>query len=144
MKLVDRARELRKQMAPQETRLWLRLRALRPQGLHFRRQAPFKGVILGFVCFERRLVVEVDGAQHADGVQRVLDVRRDAALAAAGFATLRFWNSDLNADIDSVVDTIFARAMVRPAVRGSCVGAGPTRPASPATLPIKGREGPPS
>ena len=143
MKLVERARELRKQMTPQETRLWLRLRALRPQGLHFRRQAPFKGFILDFVCFERRLIIEIDGAQHADGAQRVHDLRRDAALAAAGFLTLRFWNSELQADIDSVVDTVFARAMARPAVRGSRIGSSPTRPASPAPLPIKGREGAP-
>ncbi len=62
MKPIERARELRKQMTPQETRLWLRLRALRPQGLHFRRQSPLKGYFLDFVCFERRLVVEIDGA----------------------------------------------------------------------------------
>ena len=141
MKLVERARELRKHMTPQETRLWLRLRALRPQGLHFRRQAPFKGYILDFVCFERRMIVEVDGAQHADDMQHTHDLRRDAALAEAGFVTLRFWNTDLQSDINSVVDTIFARTMARPAVRGSRIGSGPTRPASPATLPMKGREG---
>jgi len=140
MKLVERARELRKLMTPQETRLWLRLRALRPQGLHFRRQAPFKGFIPDFVCFERRLIVEIDGAQHADGPQRHHDIRRDAALAAAGFSTLRFWNSDLNADIDSVVDTVFARAFARPALRGSSAGSDPTPAASRRTLPMKGRE----
>lgn len=137
MKPVERARELRKQMTPQETRLWLRLRALRQQGLHFRRQAPFKGYFLDFVCFERRLVVEIDGAQHAKDKQAAHDERRDAILADEGFVTMRFWNSDVNADINAVVDTIFARAMERSAERDSH----PTRLAALATLPMKGREG---
>ena len=135
MKPIDRARQLRKQLTPQETRLWLRLRALRPQGLHFRRQAPFKGYFLDFVCFERRLVVEIDGAQHGEVNQAKHDARRDAVLRDEGFVTLRFWNSDVNADINSVVDTIFARAMERPQYSH------PTRLASLATLPMEGREG---
>ncbi|MGI9169806.1 MAG: endonuclease domain-containing protein, partial [Caulobacteraceae bacterium] len=58
--IVHRARELRKALTPQEARLWPRLRALRVNGFHFRRQAPF----LDFVCFKRKLVVEIDGGQH--------------------------------------------------------------------------------
>jgi len=141
MTFVDRARALRKQMTPQETRLWLRLRALRPQGLHFRRQAPFKGYILDFVCFERRIAIEIDGAQHAQSEQAAHDARRDATLARADFLTLRFWNSDVNADIDMVVESILARAMEREAIRGWRRGAGPTPAAARRTLPMKGREG---
>lgn len=116
MNLVKRARVLRKQMTPQEVRVWLRLRALRKQGLHFRRQAPFGNYILDFVCFERRLAVEIDGAQHGENAQAAHDARRDAALAQAGFETLRFWNSDVNADIDSVIETVFVRATARATV----------------------------
>ncbi len=134
MKPIERARELRKQMTPQETRLWLRLRALRPQGLHFRRQSPLKGYFLDFVCFERRLVVEIDGAQHGEDTQAAHDEKRDAVLREQGFMTLRFWNSDVNADINSVIDTIFARAMERQRYSH------PTRLTALATLPIKGRE----
>ena len=83
--------------------------------------------------------MEVDGAQHGMGAQVAYDARRDAALAKAGFLTLRFWNSDVNEDIDVVVETVFARAMERE--KHSCIGADPTRPAARATLPMKGREG---
>ncbi|WP_374544463.1 endonuclease domain-containing protein [Rhodoblastus sp.] len=113
----EQARHLRKTMTPQEIKLWSRLRLLRPQGLHFRRQAPLKGYILDFVCFDRRLIVEIDGAQHGERAQISHDARRDAVFAAEGFMTLRFWNNDVDRNLDSVIDTIFARAMERPPTR---------------------------
>ncbi len=121
-------------MTPQEVKLWLRLRALRGQGLHFRRQAPLLGYILDFVCFDRRLVIEVDGSQHAMGPQLARDAVRDAKLASVGFEVLRLWNSDVDRDFDrdfdAVIDTIFMRAMAR----------SPTRRRAGGTLPTRGRE----
>ncbi len=104
------ARALRKAMTPQEVKLWARLRQLRPQGLHFRRQAPLEGYILDFVCFKHRLIVEVDGSQHGEDKGLAHDARRDAFFAARGFRTLRFWNHGIDADLPAVVETIFARA----------------------------------
>ena len=127
---VSRARALRKRMTPHEVKLWVRLRELRDQGLHFRRQAPFLGYVLDFVCFDRRLVVEVDGSQHAMGPQLAKDTVRDAHLSNAGFEVLRFWNADVDRDFDAVIDTIFMRAMARP----------PTRRRTGGTLPTRGRE----
>jgi len=65
-----------------ERTLWFLLRDRRLEGIKFRRQAPFKNYILDFVCFERKLVIEVDGDQHSDSVA---DRRRDELLRAEGF-----------------------------------------------------------
>jgi very-short-patch-repair endonuclease len=103
---VVRARELRKALTPQEARLWVHLRALRSEGLHFRRQAPFRGYYLDFVCFRRGLVVEVDGGGHAEEAQADHDAVRDAVLKREGFRTLRFWNGDINTNLDGVMADI--------------------------------------
>ena len=103
---IVRARAMRKTMTPQEARLGLRLRALRPQGYHFRRQAPFRGYFQDFVCFNPRLVVEVDGGQHSEDTQAEHDRVRDAVLRRQGFHTLRAWNSEINTNLDGVMDTI--------------------------------------
>ena len=114
------ARQLRKNMTAQEVKVWARLRQLRPQGLHFRRQAPLKGYILDFVCFDRRLIVEIDGSQHGKGVQIRHDEQRDAIFASEGFLTFRFWNHEIDRDLNGVIDTIFARALARPPTRPLC------------------------
>src|SRR5258708_24049858 len=82
---TKRARELRKTLTPQEACLWLQLRLLRADGFHFRRQAPLLGFYLDFVCFRRRLIVEIDGSQHADDDRQIdHDAMRDAILRKAG------------------------------------------------------------
>ena len=105
-----KARALRKSMTPQEVKLWVQLRQLRAQDFHFRRQAPLEGYILDFVCFKYRIVVEADGSQHGEEAGLVHDARRDARLATLGFLTLRFWNSEIDANLDGVIETILARA----------------------------------
>ncbi len=97
------ANHLRKTMTDAERRLWRHLRA-RQLGVRFRRQHPFQGYILDFVCLERRLVIEVDGAQHADAAVR--DAVRTAALERAGFRVVRFWNNEVLAQTDAVVACI--------------------------------------
>ena len=106
----ERARALRKSMTPQEVKLWVCLRRLRPQGFHFRRQAPLEGYILDFVCFKHRVIVEVDGSQHGFDAGLAHDTRRDAHFAALGFLTLRFWNHDVDGNLDGVVETILSHA----------------------------------
>ncbi|HWF78018.1 MAG TPA: DUF559 domain-containing protein [Caulobacteraceae bacterium] len=103
---TKRARELRKSMTKQEVRLWLQLRQMRPLGFHFRRQAPVLGFYLDFVCFPYRLIIEVDGSQHAEELDADHDGMRDAILGRAGFRTLRFWNSDVDSNLDGVVQAI--------------------------------------
>jgi very-short-patch-repair endonuclease len=103
-----RARELRAAMTEPEVILWSRLKRLRAEGFHIRRQAPFRGYYLDFVCFERRLVIEVDGGQHAEAAQADHDAARDAVLAREGFCVLRFWNSAVRQNLDGVMDSIRA------------------------------------
>jgi very-short-patch-repair endonuclease len=107
---LENARALRKSMTPQEVKLWLRLRALRPQGLHFRRQVPRGKYVLDFACLRSMLIVEVDGFQHGLNPGRARDEIRDLFLADLGFETLRFWNQEVDREIEGVVETIFAKA----------------------------------
>jgi very-short-patch-repair endonuclease len=103
----ETARALRKRLTPQEVKLWVRLRELKPLGFHFRRQAPIGRYIVDFVSFKSRLVIEADGGQHGmpDGVQS--DQSRDDFLRSQGFRVLRFWNSDIDANPEGVMETVF-------------------------------------
>jgi very-short-patch-repair endonuclease len=107
-KANKQARALRKAMTPQEARLRLRLRRLKQQGHHFRRQVPIDGFIVDFACYGARLVIEVDGSQHGLPEYAAKDAVRDAHLKAGGFRVLRFWNSDINANFDGVLEAILA------------------------------------
>jgi very-short-patch-repair endonuclease len=99
---------MRKQLTPREAKLWIHLRALRSEGFHFRRQAPFRGYYLDFVCFKRGLVIEVDGGGHGEAVQITHDAMRDTVLKREGFRTLRFWNGDINTNLDGVMRDILS------------------------------------
>jgi very-short-patch-repair endonuclease len=115
----EAARRLRKTMTPQEVKLWMHLRALKDQGLHFRRQVPRLGYIVDFACLKSRLVIEVDGAQHGETDHSRKDAERDARLLRAGFKVLRFWNNEVNENIDGVVETIYHEAVARiPPLKG--------------------------
>src|SRR5437763_5024895 len=74
------ARRLRKQMTPQEVKLWVHLREWRERGFHFRRQAPLERYIVDFVCLRHRLIVELDGGQHNFDVHMQRDAKRDDQL----------------------------------------------------------------
>lgn len=99
-------RLLRSNMTEAERRLWQRLRGKQLYGWKFRRQHPYGDYVLDFVCLEARLVVEVDGGQHAE--QRQEDEDRDANLRAAGFQVLRFWNHHVMQQLDDVMEAIVA------------------------------------
>lgn len=114
-----RARQLRNAMSPPEVRLWARLKRLRERGFHIRRQAPFRGYYLDFVCFDRRIVVEVDGSQHSEDAQADHDATRDMVLRREGFQVLRFWSGSVMHDTDSVMDTILMALQAAASVRGA-------------------------
>jgi very-short-patch-repair endonuclease len=99
------ARSLRRDMTEAEQKLWLELRGRRLDLIKFRRQVPIGPYIADFACLEARLVVEIDGSQHADSVR---DTARDAELKQRGFRVLRFWNDDVLRELDAVCDTIIA------------------------------------
>jgi very-short-patch-repair endonuclease len=89
-----------------ERKLWLLLRDRRLDGLKFRRQVPFGPYILDLVCFDRKLVIEVDGGQHADSGR---DKTRDAFLRAEGFRIARYWNNDVLKNPEGVLTDLLAR-----------------------------------
>ena len=93
-------------MSVQEVRLWVRLRALKSEGFHFRRQAPLLGYYPDFLCLGRRLIVEVDGPHHRESEQAAHDANRDQTLRRHGFQTLRFWTQAVHEDIDAVMGVI--------------------------------------
>ena len=99
-----RARTLRENMTETEQRLWLRLRRRQINGHKFRRQFPVGKYVADFVCLEARLIIEVDGGQHAK--QTGKDELRDKWLASQGFRVLRFWNNDVLGETDAVIETI--------------------------------------
>ena len=105
--LTSLARQLRTNSTDAERALWQQLRAARLNGHKFRRQLPIGRYIVDFVCFEARLIVEVDGGQHAD--QQRYDTQRTAWLEAQGFRVLRFWNTEVLGHVETVKEMI-ARA----------------------------------
>jgi len=93
-----------------ETMLWQALRRGQLEGFKFKRQVPLDDYILDFVCFEARLIVEVDGGQHSENLK---DNERDAHFAREGFETLRFWNDTVETNIDSACEDILHRLKAR-------------------------------
>jgi very-short-patch-repair endonuclease len=113
----EKARSLRKHLTPQEVKLWVKLRELKTLGFHFRKQAPIGRYIIDFVSFSARTVIEVDGGQHGlqEGVQSDRD--RDAFLQPQGFCVLRFWNSDVDQNLNGVMEKILLVLTPTPALR---------------------------
>ena len=101
---TKRARELRNNLTDAERRLWRKLKRRQIATLKFRRQQPIGAFIVDFVCFERRVIVEVDGGQHAEQVP--YDEQRTRWLEAQGYLVLRFWNNDVLANTEAVAQAI--------------------------------------
>jgi very-short-patch-repair endonuclease len=91
-------------MTDAEQRLWYHLRASRFEGWKFRRQVPVGDYVVDFLCEEARVIVEVDGGQHAERAKR--DAARTQRLAAQGYAVLRFWNNDVLENMEGVLATL--------------------------------------
>jgi len=102
--MLDKAKILRAHQTDAEQRLWQQLRAHRFMGLKFKRQKPIGRYIVDFVCIEHRLVIEIDGGQHADRTK--YDQRRDDFLRSKGYTVLRFWNNEVIQQLESVLEQI--------------------------------------
>ncbi len=97
-------------MTDAELKLWNEIRAHRLMGLGFRRQVPIGPYIVDFACPDRRLILEVDGSQHAEPQSATKDEERSAFLRARGWTILRFWNDDVLRGIDDVCQHILIAA----------------------------------
>jgi very-short-patch-repair endonuclease len=100
----DSARKLRRNQTEAEQKLWSLLRRHQMNGLQFRRQYSIGPFFADFVCLEAKLIIEVDGSQHAD--QMECDESRSEFLRGMGYTVLRFWNFEVIGEIDQVVQRI--------------------------------------
>lgn len=103
-KVIRAARTLRKDSTDAENLLWRHLRRKQFTGLKFRRQQPIDHYIVDFVCFEKRIIIEVDGGQHS--IEREKDIERENYLRENGFKVLRFWNNEILKNIEGVLEEI--------------------------------------
>jgi very-short-patch-repair endonuclease len=105
-RIRDFVREMRREPTDAEAKMWRLLRDRRLAQFKFRRQVPFQNFILDFVCFDKRLAVEIDGSQHADSER---DTAREAVLLAEGFRIARYWNNDVLQRPTAVLEDILAK-----------------------------------
>ena len=104
--LKSLARTLRTSMTDAEQMLWHRIRRKQIQGVQFYRQKPLLAFIVDFYCPAAKLVVELDGSQHAESTHLAKDQTRDAALAGLGLCVLRFDNRQVLLETDAVLSVI--------------------------------------
>jgi len=102
--VIQRARILRRGQTDAERALWRLLRSRQFANYKFRRQHPIESFVADFACLERMVVIEVDGAHHAD--QRQRDHRREQILRAQGFRILRFSDRQVLTELDSVAEAV--------------------------------------
>jgi len=111
-RLTDFARNLRVVSTDVERRLWRLLRAHRFQDFKFRRQQPIGPYIVDFVCLEAKLIVELDGGQHAEAIEA--DRERDAWLQKEGYRVLRVWNNEMLENEAGVMEKILEMLTLSP------------------------------
>lgn len=115
MNNTQKARLLRKNQTDAEKILWQKLRNRGLNGYKFRRQVPVGPYVADFLCEGSKLIVEVDGGQHAEN--REYDQYRDEFLHANGYKVVRFWNTEVMGNMDGVLEAIalaFEKAEVGP------------------------------
>ena len=125
------ARTLRREQTDAETLMWMLLRDRRLHGMKFRRQHPVPPYTLDFYCHPLKLAVELDGSQHLDSAR---DQARDTALNDAGIEVLRYWNHDVLARTEQVLDDLWNRIDHRSVVIAG--GTAAAEPSPPAPLPV--------
>lgn len=102
--LKNLQKALRKHQTDAESRLWRLLRSRRLQEFKFRRQHILQGYIVDFVCLKKKLIIELDGDQHA--TQKAYDDIRTQKLQKDGFKVLRFWNNEVLNNLEGVWEVI--------------------------------------
>jgi very-short-patch-repair endonuclease len=99
----ERSLQLRKNPTDAEKLFWQKIRSRQIGACKFRRQCPVGPYILDFVCFDPKVVIELDGGQHNGSVK---DKERDADLYKRGFKVLRFWNNDVLKNVEGVLQSV--------------------------------------
>ncbi len=102
--LIELARKLRRDATEAEKMLWYHLRAKQLENLKFRRQQPIGNYIVDFICFEKKLIIEVDGGHHSEN--KVSDKKRTKWLNDNGYKVIRFWNHEILLNCKGVLEEI--------------------------------------
>jgi len=113
-KLTPFSKSLRKRATNTEQLLWRHLRAKRFGGLKFRRQQPIGTYIVDFVCFEQKIIVELDGGQHGLTEEMNHDNKRDEWFEAQGYKVLRFWDNEVLTNTQGVLEVIWSHCLNHP------------------------------
>jgi len=103
-KTMHRAGELRKEPTPAEKKLWAYLRGGKLNGVSFRRQHAIGNFIPDFVSIKRKLIIELDGSQHLE--QSEYDTERSKYFESLGYKVIRFWNNQVENDVNGVIRAI--------------------------------------
>jgi len=98
------ARKLRRNQSEAEKKVWQAIRSRRLGGYKFRRQVPISHFIADFVCEDARLIVELDGGQHAEN--KADDLLRTQPLETFGYRVIRFWNNEVFENMEGVLSVI--------------------------------------
>ncbi|VIO81024.1 endonuclease domain-containing protein [Bradyrhizobium ivorense] len=101
------AKRLRADTTPHERILWRALRELPTDGTHFRRQAPIGPYVVDFFCPAKRLIIELDGGHHNEAETAQRDQERQGWLEREGYRVIRFWNSEITAHLNAVMERIY-------------------------------------
>lgn len=101
------AKTLRKSSTLAEIKLWSFLRKKQLRGYKFRRQTPLGNYVVDFICFEAKIIIELDGRDHLD--KRRSDLYRTRCLESMGFSILRFWNYEVFTQTKTVIDEILKK-----------------------------------
>ena len=120
-KSTHMAKILREQSTTAERLLWQQLRSKQLEGYKFRRQEPIGRYIVDFVNYEKRIVIELDGGQHA--IDKENDQIRDNWLKTEGFKVLRFWNNEIFENLEGVLE-IMRKELLSPSPDPSHQGRG--------------------
>ena len=103
-RLKQFAGNLRNNPTDVERLLWQRLKSSQVEGIKFRRQQVLEDFIVDFVSFEKKIVIELDGGQHAETIEK--DKRRDDCLIMNGYKVLRFWDNEVIQNMEGVLEVI--------------------------------------
>ena len=114
------AKILRKRLTDAEKLMWRHLRGKQLEGFKFRRQEPIGNYVADFVCYEKRVIVEVDGSQHCSEK----DHERDRWFEGQGFKVIRFWNNEVLKNTEGVWEVIRKTMLISPSPNPSHQGRG--------------------
>ena len=105
--LLDNAKNLRREMTPQERKLWYLF--LQKYPVKFYKQRIIGSYIVDFYCASAKLVLEIDGSQHYKEIEKAEDAERSAYLESLGLQVVRYSNADINARFERVCEDIHLR-----------------------------------